>query len=265
MATATAQDIVSLDGQAHEILKRVGNGSLEVVDVRRGLQLIIEKRLGEPSAPGRAAARFISPTAQVSNLWSWNREFGWGFTQEQIAAAAAAIPAFFPAFVGDRPLVALTLCWTLGALKETLDAKLAVLRQVYGEDKVMVSVDFKTDAKHTFLPGGAPKFVPNHIWWQVIDLGANRRLPPDRVPAAVAAGTEVFDVACQHKVYISQHDGSDTPYLDVPGIRVRDRVQGESGLYAPRICGDSDGIIRVGVHWASFDYSIDSAEPVRES
>ena len=256
---ATAQDIVDLDAQAHEILKRAGNGSLEVADIRRGFQLIIEKRLGEPSPVGLAVSQFTPQMEQVSNLLQWNEALSLGLSNADIQNVPQAVLDF----AWDKPLVSITLCWTLGTLEETLNAKLAVLRHVYGEKKVIVSPDFKTDAKHTFLPDGAPEFVPNHIWWQVIDLGANRKLSPDKVPAAVAAGVEVFDNACQHKGHVKRHNGSDTPYWDVPGLRVK--VPGESRLCAPYVSGYSDGYIRVGVRWADGGALSDYSVPVRES
>jgi hypothetical protein len=257
---ATAQDIVGLNGQAQEILKRAGNGSLEVSKVRKAFQAIIEGRFDE-SAPGRhhqiiPFSGFTPQMRQVSNLFQWNETLNLGLNDADIQNVPQAVRDF----VWDRPLVYITLCWTLGTLEETLKAKLAVLRHVYGKDKVVVSPAFKTDAKHTTLPDGAPEFAANRLWWEVIDLGANRRVSPDKVPAAIAAGTEVFDVACQHSAYVKMHNGVDVPYLDVPGLRVN--VRGRALSYVPYVASFSGGHVKVSVLWAD-DAGPSYAEPVR--
>ncbi len=70
---ATAEDLVRIDGQAHEILKRVGNGSLDSQRVRKALQEIIE---------GKSAERFdrynhllLSPVDQLARLREYNRKY----------------------------------------------------------------------------------------------------------------------------------------------------------------------------------------------
>jgi hypothetical protein len=257
---ATAQDIVGLNGQAQEILKRAGNGSLEVSKVRKAFQAIIEGRFDE-SAPGRhhqiiPFSGFTPQMRQVSNLLQWNETLNLGLTNADIQYLPQAVLDFSC----DKPLVSITLCWTLGTLEETLNAKLAVLSRVHGEDKVMVSPNFKTDPVHTFLPDGAPWFFPNFVWWSVVDLGASRNLSPDNVPVADAAGVEVFDNACQHPGYLKRHNGSDVPYLDVPGLRVKSYRR--SALYAPCISGNSGSGIRVDVSLAA-GASSHFAEPAR--
>jgi len=240
--------------EAGDLVKMMLIQALHKVD--RGEFTRVLAHAGQLSDSSSAADRFTSPGEQIGNLWMWNRYFKRGFTQEQVIAARATVPAF----VWDRPLVALTLCWTLGTLEDTLGAKLAIMRHVFGEDKVFVSPSFKTDAEHSFLVSGAPEFVPNRLWWQVIDLGANRDKAPDQVPAATAAGTEVFDVACQHPVYVRQHNDHDTPRLEIPGIRVE--VPGEWRRCAPYVHGYSIGYVEVGVDWAE-NARPGYAEPIR--
>jgi hypothetical protein len=94
-----------------------------------------------------------------------------------------------------------------------------------------------------FLPDGAPEFVPDHVWWQIVDLGANSELTPDQVPVADPAGVEVFDNVCQHKRYVGLQDGNRIPYLDVPGIRLK--MDGMSDLCVPSIQSFEDGTIGV--------------------
>jgi hypothetical protein len=155
----------------------------------------------------------------------------------------------------------LTLCWTLASLASTIDAKIDIMRQVYGKDKVIVTGKFNPDQKHTSIVRGGPDFVPNRLWWQLLDLGANRRMAPNQVPAETAAGAEIFDVLCQHPIYVRQQDGGKTPYLDLPGLTVK--VRGMSGPDTPNAIGGPEGRIGVQVHWEGSVYP-DHAEPVRE-
>jgi hypothetical protein len=162
--------------------------------------------------------RFTSPEQQVYNLRNWNERAGRYFSEEQLDAVLAEIPEF------DRsqPLVALTLCWTQNTLEQTVAAKIEIMQWVYGADKVLLSDHLKEIKEgNVYLPDGAPEFVANRLWWEITDLGANCDKAPDQVAPAIAAGTQLFDVACQHPVYIQQHNGGDTPYLDVPGLRVK--------------------------------------------
>ena len=62
---ATAEDLVRINGQAHEILKRVANGSLEAGSVRKTLQSIIEGRLSYGFEDSRVAARVTVPDGMV--------------------------------------------------------------------------------------------------------------------------------------------------------------------------------------------------------
>ena len=240
--------------EAGDLVKMMLIQALHKVD--RGEFTRVLAHTGQLSDSSDTPERFTSPGEQIRKLWMWNRYFKRGFTQEQVIAARAAVPAF----AWDQPLAALTLCWTLGTLEDSLHAKLAIMRHVYGEDKVFVSPSCKTE--HTFLVDGAPEFVPNRLWWQVIDLGANRDKAPDEIPAATAAGTEVFDVACQHPVYVRQHNDHDIPRLEIPGIRVKVPGEWRWRRCAPYVYGYSIGYVKVGVRWAD---EIDSnyAEPVR--
>jgi len=166
-----------------------------------------------------------------------------------------------PDYSVDEPLVPLTLCWTLSSLASSIDAKIVVMEHVYGREKVLVTRGFNPDKKHTSIVRDGPEFNPDRLWWQLIDLGANRFKAPNQVPASIAAGCEIFDVLCQHPVYVGQQDGVDTPYLDVPGLSVK--VRGMSGPETPDAAGGPVGGVAIRVHWEGTIYT-DHAEPVRE-
>jgi hypothetical protein len=250
------EGIAAVRAQCDEIIRDIGRGVLYPHDVRRALQEIIDNSsTDQPMA--EAAARFTTPPEQVANLRRWNDKFGLNWSDRQLNVLLEDVPSFSK----DEPLLPLTLCWTLGTLTSTIDAKLEIIRVVYGDEKVSITRDFKTDAKHTTLVSGAPRFDANRIWWQLIDLGANRYKAPSQVPPSTAAGIEVFDVVCQHPVYVGEQDGSLTPFLDLPGLSVK--VRGMPGPDTPDAVGDATGQVAVHVRWEDGVYT-DHAEPVLE-
>ncbi len=252
------EDLVRINQRFAEIMQLLGKEVLEASDVERDLQSIIDGGAEEVVTYQASQLRFASPEEQISNLQEWNRSL------LKSALSASLIDSAgneIPPFDGEEALIPLTLCWTLGSLSASIDAKLEVVRSVYGRDKVFVSRDFQTDAKHTTNVVGAPSFIPNHVWWQLIDLGSNRRKAPNQVPAAIAAGCEIFDVICQHPVYVGQQDGDDTPYLDVPGLDVK--VRGRRGKDTPDVSGGPSGDVTIHVTWSGSTYT-DHAEPIRK-
>jgi hypothetical protein len=256
-SSATVQDVVAITGQFSEVIRAIGDGTLLASDVRLSLQgLLVSTSLSAmPAAPERH--RFALPEAQIANLRHWNLLLDAGWTDEEFDRLASEVPSFNE----HEPLIPLTLCWTLSSLAASIDAKIDVMRHVYGADKVHVTSKFNPDSKHTRIVSGGPLFEPDRLWWQLIDLGANRFKAPNQVPAATAAGCEVFDVICQHPIYVSQQDGTETPYLDLPGLSVK--VRGLNGPNTPDAAGGPEGGIAVHVNWEGSVYP-DHAEPVRE-
>jgi hypothetical protein len=251
------EGIAVVRAQCEEIIDGINRGVLYAHDVRRELQDIIDAASPVEQPPASVAPRFSSPEQQIANMRRWNDKFELGWTDREVGLLLDVVPSY----AHDEPLLPMTLCWTLGTLTATIDAKLEIIRLVYGDDMVSVTRDFQTDAKHTALVSGAPSFDAHRIWWQLIDVGANRFKAPSQVPAAKAASYEVFDVVCQHPIYVGEQDGSLTPFLDLPGLTVK--VRGMPGPDTPDAVGDAKGHVAVHVRWEGSVYP-DHAEPVRE-
>lgn len=251
------RDLVDLSSRFSEIIERVGDGRLIATDVRQAFEQILKRTAAPPAPAPLARDRFTSPEAQISKLKSWSQLINSAWTDEQLERAASDIPEFDE----GEPLIPLTLCWTLSTLAASIEAKVTIMRHVYGADRVYVSRNFNFDSKHTTTVSGGPTFGPNRLWWQLIDLGANRFKSPSQVPVATAAGCEIFDVICQHPIYMSQQDGSATPFLDLPGLSVK--VRGVSGPDTPDAIGGPGGNVEVHLNWEGTVYP-DHAEPVRE-
>lgn len=255
MATSLYNITLGQQVEFHRILSKAGLSAEDAAQIIANPDLgkawvdDLRERLGLKLFHGR----YTPPERQLANLRAWAGHY---FRPEQFDDAWAALPPF----VWGRPLVPLTLCWTKNTLEQTVTAKTEIMRTVYGQDKLYVSGHLNQLANgDVYLPEGAPEFMPNHLWWEVIDLGANRGTAPDQIDPRVAAGTQVFDVAIQHPAYIRQHNGGDTPYLDVPGLRVK--VPGESEPYALYVRGGSDGRLSVSVPLTGYA-GMSYAEPV---
>lgn len=249
------QELADISQQFADVLQGIADGQLVARDVRQALQAII----GTSALPAEVLARdrFTPPQAQVENLRRWSQLIDSAWMSDQFDRLVTDIPTFDD----EELLIPLTLCWTLNTLASTIDAKIQVMRHVYGRDRVVVTSKFNPDSKHTRIVNGGPKFEGNRLWWQLIDLGANRFKAPNQIPAETAAGCEVFDVICQHPIYVGQQDGSETPFLDVPGLSVK--VRGVSGSETPDAVGGPTGGVAVHVNWEGSVYP-DHAEPVRE-
>ena len=255
---AKIEEVAHVTGQFADIVKLIGTEMLAADAVSVAFQDIIDSAATGPRAPASVRDRFTSPEFQVANLRDWNRRFDLNWSEAQIEDVANDVPEFSDL----EPLIPLTLCWTLGSLATTIDAKLEIARYVYGNDKVYITRDFRTDSKHTSVVRGGPAFEPWRLWWQLIDLGANRLKAPNQVPVGTAAGIEIFDVICQHPVYVTQQDGLDTPYLDLPGLSVK--IRGIAGPDTPDAAGGPEGDVAVRVRWEGGVHP-DFAEPVRET
>ncbi len=260
MATkATLEELGTYSQAEFNLRGMVKDGVRSATEAARRIQAIADGQ-PDPSVPSEfestlTPSGFTPVELQVARLRRWNQRWRLNgyFSATQIHDAMASAPLF----KWEPPLVAVTLCWAMNSIGQTVDSQKAVLRWEYG-DKLYLSDALRTEPEYLSPAEGAPEFVPNRLWWEVMDLDANRDMAPDQVPAATAAGLEVFAVACHHRAYIKRHNGR-VPYLDVPGLRVI--VPGRSYPCAPYVHGYSDGGVGVDVYPADNPDS-NYAEPV---
>lgn len=190
---------------------------------------------------------FTPPERQIENLCNWNTVG----PDSLKALVKKGIPEFERA---GRP-VALTLCWTLDTFADTVAAKLAIIRTVYGPDRVTVPEQlYRPDERYLAIVEGAPGFTPNCVWWQTIDLASARDIPIEHVRLARAAETQALDLACQHPAYIWRQDGLKVPYLTIPALRVH--VPGYTSttntwLTCLDIKGHPNGYVGIGHYWCT--------------
>ena len=210
---ATTEELVRISGQAHEILKRVGNDSLAASDVRRALQDIIEGKFGQ-SEP--IQEMFVSADIQLANVRRWNEERNWGFTEEQIRRAAQEVPVLY-----REPLVPVVLVPYLKTVQATLEELWTVGCSAVQPDKGRYK-ELKSDKKHLRLLDGITH-EPG-LRWEVIDLGANWDSQNGTRPIDVrnqnSAHAGVLAAAAHFPKWVQAMDGKKVPYACMPGYQV---------------------------------------------
>lgn len=151
---------------------------------------------------------FTPPELQVANLRVLNKSLSLGINDGLITGTLGSIPGFDweSKEYRRKPL---TLCFTLATLEETFVAQLSIMNVMYGGGKAVIS-DYRREllkpSRQLRITEGAPEFVPDRIWWEVVDLDAYRGrgtwgIEPKNVPVATAASTQVLDALCQHSSY----------------------------------------------------------------
>jgi hypothetical protein len=195
------------------------------------------------SSPFLFQERYTPGEIQVMNLRNWNNWLGF-YSDDQIQELFASMPTFD----WTQPRIALTLCWSMNTLWQTVATKLTLAKRIYGEDKVGRSSYLNDLAEGSIkLVDGAAEFVPNHLWWEVLDLGSVRNTAPDKVDPTRAAGTQVFDAVLQHPEAVRRMNVD--RYWDVPALRVNG-PEFDPWSSSPCVYGHSGGCVYFDTHFA---------------
>lgn len=238
---ATAEQLVRINGQAHEIIKRVANGSLDVQAVRQALQQIIEKK------PSVQDSRFdsynhllLSLEDQKTRSLYYDRRYWGGRYHEQILTLNTC--SNHTQRVDDLEVFHIQFA----SFEETVEMWWRVY--VGEQPKQVLRDELKLDPEHLRpLTSNVRQYEPG-IHRIRIDLAAHwepengRTLEEVRGGAKgtdeILAGLEVLSAYGLHSELFREQDGENLPYSDMPGTDVS--VPGDSRLYA--LC----------VHWLPF-------------
>ena len=209
----TTEDLVRIDGQHHEILKRVGNGSLDPEEVRGALQRIIEGRFYNSDL---IHDMFVSPEAQLANVRSWNISRSWGFTEEDFRAAEAVLEQ--QAWPSDRLTVLVLVpylanvgitfeeLWVVAFEQQPNHWRWEELKSTPDNLRLLEDIEHK--------PG---------LRWEVIDLGANwdakTGVRPMDVRDASSAHAGVLASAAHFPKWVQAMDGTKVPFVWLPGYQ----------------------------------------------
>jgi hypothetical protein len=272
---ATTEELVRISGQSHEIIKRVGNGSLDARNVREALQLIIEGKMpersrlirilkGEPVEP--YGNHLLSLDEQLVRIRDYNALYWDGrFSDEELLAISTE--SSHTQGIDDLEILHVEF----GSLAETIEMWWKVF---VGEQPAYWRWDeFKPDPKHLRLNRNTRSYKPG-IHRVRIDLVAHwqpdtgRTLEEVRQRAKgrdeVLAQTEVMSAYGIHSELLREQDGKNLPYSDIPGTEVM--IPGDEALAGCLYLRWDPGHRLVGLdaHGVDDGYTIWSAPVLRE-
>lgn len=245
----TTEDLVKVTARHNEIIKRLGNGSLNPTDVLAAYQRIIERQFDSGLIP----EMYVSPKVQLANVCNWNHVQGWGFTEEDIQRAEAALESF--TWPNDR-LTALVLVPYLDTVQRTFEELWAAA--LPPQPRNLRKAVIKSDAEHLRLLEGI-EHVPG-LRWEVIHLGANQvdlkwetrmGVSPEEARNTNSAHAGVLAAAGHFPKWVQAMDGVKVPYVFLPGYQMT--ILGhEAWSQVPFLYWDRSGqIIQLDVDWSN--------------
>lgn len=197
--------------------------------INGALQAIFEGKFAEaPDAPVpviRPAQQlihrmFVSCEEQVGNIRKWNKKFGWGFSEEQVAVALQSAP-IWPT---HSPLTVAVLVPYLETVGKTFEALWTIAKScqkdswryegLYSEADKLRLLELK-DSKIDHKPG---------LRWEVIDLAANWDKKDGIVPATVqdpktSPHAGILAAAAHFPKWVRKMDDINVPYVWLPGYQ----------------------------------------------
>ncbi len=217
----TIEKLVGITSQHNEIVKRVGNGSLDADAVRRALQDIIEGKalISIPGTP----SWYTEPAYQVTHVADLLVENPqWGFTKADIPPIPQGI-----VLQGNEVLmlsIYLPKKGKVGGIQRTFDELWGAAKAPDGFTKYRWP-ELKSDAKHLRLVEG--RTHQPGIRWVVIDLMTNWEPERGRKVEtlwaqdnhAKLAASEVLMAAILFPDWVAATDGAKIPHADMAGYQ----------------------------------------------
>lgn len=226
-AMTSIDKLVGITAQHNEIVKRVGNGSLQPDDVRRALQNIIEGKFVEPrgitvvtSVLVKQPSWYVSPERQLERVIQLNAERRWVLSMSDVRPILEFTPRT------ETEVLLLTICLpTLGrksGLHRTFDELWNTIDEPQSYTKWRCD-ELKSDSNHLRLAPGH-KHTPG-IRWVAFDPNAYHGLSPEaaleqsKTDGLQLAGTEVLMAALLFPTWATSWDGKSSPYLNLSGLQ----------------------------------------------
>ena len=236
----TIDQLVSVTARHNEIVKRLGNGSLDPDAVLDAYQRIIEGRFDEPSL---IHGMFVSPEAQIANMRGWNLEHGLGYIDAYfVEAEEAARQLTWPE---DRLVVHVLVPYA-----ETVDATLETLWTIASglQPNNWRWDGMKSGPENLRLLDGI-EHKPG-LRWEAIDLGANwdpkDGIRPMDVRGPNSAHAGILAAAAHFPKWVQAMDGEKVPYVWLPGYQVN--VAGEAPWRRVPYLGWDSVLRKVNLH-----------------
>jgi hypothetical protein len=221
----TTEKLVGITAQHNEIVKRVGNGSLDPDNVRKALQRIIEGKffdqLPAPVAASGTPSWYVLPEQQLERVAQLNTDLKWGFGN----VADLAVPEDFVPRTSTEVLM-LNICLPRrdkqSGLHRTFDELWSLIQAPQGYSKYRWDA-LKATAK---LLRQAPGYSHDvEVGWIALDPNAYHGLSPEAAleqsknNGVRLAGTEVLMAALLFPDWVSSWNGTTNPYPNLSGIQ----------------------------------------------
>lgn len=224
----TIEKLIGITAQHNEIVKRVGNGSLDPDNVRKALQDIIEGKFPEIKLPKAAITHvlakqpswYVSPEDQLKKVKTFNAALDWGFVTENIPA----IPGSWQHNPNEVLMLAVSLPpkGRKSGLHRTFDELWNLIEAPDGYTKYRWD-ELKATTK---LLRQAPGY--NHtpgIRWVVFNPNAYHGKSPEavlkqsKIDNAQLAGLEVLMATLLFPTWATSWNGDSSPYPNMSALQ----------------------------------------------
>lgn len=202
---------------------------------------------------------FTKPEKQIERVREWNKEFGWGISDEAFAEAEKSVPAW-----PEEKLVAVVLVPYLADKKAEDDTVTTGLERTFHElwmrAKAEQDANWRWDgydkagSDRLRLHKGIehPSTSSGHamLRWEVIDLGCNRNKKPMDVRSSKSSpNAGILAAAALHPQWVKSMDCDKVPYVWIPGYEVQ-VPDGEPWTYVPSLYFDrGKRELQLSDHW----------------
>jgi len=194
---------------------------------------------------------FTSPEQQLTRIREWNREFGWGISDEAFAEAEKSVPVW-----PEEKLVAVVLVPYLADKKVEDDTVTTGLERTFHELWMRAKAEQDANWRWDGYDKAGSDRLRLHkgiehkvgLRWEVIDLGCNRnKKPMDVRNSKSSPSAGILAAAALHPQWVKSMDGDKVPYVSIPGYEVN--VSDESPWhYVPGLYFNRDGR-RIRLHY----------------
>lgn len=267
----TIDKLIGITAQHNEIVKRVGNGSLDPDNVRKALQDIIEGKFPEIKPPKAAITHvlakqptwYVSAVEQLKKVMAFNAALDWGFQDSDFPA----IPGYRPSDPNEVLMLAVSLPpkGRKSGLHRTFDELWNLIEAPDGYTKYRWD-ELKATTK---LLRQAPGYshTPG-IRWVVFDPNAYRGKSPEaalkqsKIDSVQLAGLEVLMAALLFPTWTTSWNGGSSPYPNMSALQF---YWNSDWSHVPFL-NRWDGLRQLKLHadWADGSYDDWSSPSVRE-
>lgn len=262
----TTEKLIGITAQHNEIVKRVGNGSLDPDSVRKALQQIIEGKFSLARSVRQASAMtpswYVSPQQQLERVKTFLEHQDWGFS---------SVPPVPEGFVPRTATEVLMLNVRLPkkgkqpGLHRTFDTLWQLIEAPNGYNKWRMP-ELKATAK---LLRQAPGYGHEaDISWIGFDPNAYQGLSPEaalkqsKEDGVCLAGTEVLMAAWLFPDWVTSWDGRSSPYPNLSGIQFYWDTDWSHVPYL--VPWDCSRHLDLNAVWADYSVEVFASPSVRE-